>query len=110
MLFENQSIAQDELTEIPCIDLIDLSHCKILKMPNFKHTCINKVDLTHNLLANKQYLMISKFSTYFLDYLNLEWNNITELTPIISNQKFKQDSYKNKNSPMDYFLGKFEHY
>ena len=98
-------LAEDEFTEILCVDEIDLSNCKIRHMPNFEHTCINKISLAHNSLANKQHLVISKFSTYFMDYMDLQWNNITELKPIISNQKFKEDSYSHKNSPTAYFMG-----
>lgn len=98
-------IEEDEFTEILCIDELDLSHCKVKFLPNFEHTCINKVSLAHNALSNKQHLVISKFSTFFMDYLDLQWNNITDLKPIISNQKFRQDNYKIKNSPLNYYLG-----
>lgn len=107
-LFETNNKApldEDELTEILCVDEIDLSNCKIRHLPNFEHTCINKISLAYNSLANKQHLVISKFSTYFMDYMDLQWNNITELKPIISNQKFKQDDYSHKNSPTNYFMG-----
>lgn len=99
-------IEEDEFTEILCIDELNLSHCKVKFLPNFEHTCINKISLAHNSLSNKQHLVISKFSTYFMDYLDLQWNNITDLKPIISNQKFRQDDYKIKNSPLNYYLGK----
>ncbi len=94
-----------DLTEIICIDELNLSNCHIRNLPNLEHTCISKISLAYNALNGTQHLVISSFSTFFLDYLNLSWNNITELKPIISNQKFKQDSYLHKNSPINYFLG-----
>lgn len=103
---ENDGLSDDtELTEILCIDQLDLNNCRIKHLPNLEHTCINKLGLAYNRLNGRQHLVISRFSTYFLDYLDLQWNNITELKPIISRQKFKQDSYRHKNSPLQYFLG-----
>jgi hypothetical protein len=104
---EQQEKISDEtgLTEIICIDELNLSNCHISKLPDFEHTCISKVSLAYNNLSGLQQLTISRFSTFFLDYLDLGWNNISLLNPIISNQKFKQDSYLHKNSPINYFLG-----
>lgn len=106
-IFENNEapLVEGEFTEILCIDEIDLSNCRIRHLPNFEHTCINKISLAYNSMQSKQHLVISKFSTYFMDYMDLQWNNITELKPIISNQKFKQDDYSHKNSPNNYYMG-----
>ena len=105
LLGEQVLIDEDDLTEILCIDELDLSNCHVRFMPNLEHTCVNKIRLAYNKLYGKQHLIISRFTTFFLDYVDLQWNNVTELKPIISSQKFKQDSYTHKNSPMEYYLG-----
>jgi hypothetical protein len=40
-----------------------------------------------------------------MDELDLKMNNITNLKTIFSNQIFKQDNYKIKNSPINYYYG-----
>lgn len=48
---------------------------------------------------------MSNFSTYFTDYINFQYNNITKIKISLSNQKFKQDLYVIKNSPNNYYFG-----
>jgi hypothetical protein len=75
-------------------------------MPNLQHTCINKIDLSNNLLSSKIHLVLSKYTIYFMDYLNLQSNNITYIKLIDSEQKFKQDKYEIQNSPRDFFYAR----
>ena len=56
-------------------------------------------------MSGNTHLVTSKYSIYFMDYLDLKSNNITNLKLIVSEQKFKQDSYTNKNSPFYYYYG-----
>lgn len=92
--------------EILCIDNLDMKNCKIRHIPNLIHVCINVIDFQSNLISGITHLAISNYTLYFLDYLNLRSNNITHIEFRISGQKFKQDFYKNQNSPMNYFYGR----
>lgn len=75
-------------------------------MPNLQHTCINQLDLSSNALNDSIHLFLSKYTVYFLDLLNLQNNNISYIKVITSEQKYKQDLYAAKNSPLDYFYGR----
>jgi hypothetical protein len=95
----------DVIEEALCIDELDLSNCKMQRIPNLQHTCINKIKLPYNLFSGSVHLVISKYSIYFLDYLDLQYNNIKFLKVFISEQQFKQDKYPLQNSPFHYFFG-----
>ena len=100
------NIVQDDLTEILCVDEIDLSNCKLESLPNLEHICINKLNFAYNSLNGHLNLLMSNFSTYFNDYINLQFNNITYINIRMSKQKFKQDLYVHKNSPNSYHFGR----
>ena len=102
---KNSLIEQDELTEILCIDELDLTNCHIKRMPNLEHVCINKISLAYNKLNGPVNLVTSKFTVYFLDYINLQENDVTTINLIVSKQKFKSNDYVKKNSPLHYYLG-----
>jgi hypothetical protein len=95
--------------EVLCIDQFFLNNCRIKRMPNLMHTCINKLDLSYNLLNDSIHLYLSKYTVYYMDYLNLQANNITYMRVITSEQQYKQEKYSIKNSPMNYFYGKVNH-
>lgn len=99
------SVSQGE-NEILCIDVLNLSNCKLKRIPNLQHVCINKIDLKSNLLSGNAHLIVSNYTLYFMDYLNLQSNNLTYIEFFISGMKFKQDSYKIQNSPVNYFYGR----
>ena len=103
---DKKRVDEDEMTEAICIDQLDLSHNKIKYLPNLEHVCINKIKMPYNLLTNKQHLYISDASVYFMDYIDLQHNNITNMTFIISSQAFKQDFYTKQNSPNDYYMAR----
>lgn len=95
----------DIAEEALCIDELDMSNCKMQRIPNLQHTCINKIKLPYNQFSGSVHLVISKYSIYFLDYLDVQSNNITFLKVLISDQQFKQDKYALQNSPFHYFFG-----
>ncbi len=106
LLIKNDVIEQDDFTEILCIDQVDFSFCKLEYLPNLEHVCINKLNFAYNQLNKSYGLFISNFSTYFIDYINLQYNDIKHLSvKAMSNQVFKQDYYKHKNSPISYYFG-----
>ena len=92
--------------EVLCIDNVFLNNCRIKRMPNLQHTCINKLDMSYNLLNDSIHLFLSKYTVYFMDYLNLQANNISYIKLITTDQKYKQDAYAVQNSPMNYFYGR----
>ena len=94
--------------EVLCIDQLDLSDCQLASVPNMQHTCINKIDLSRNRIAGSVHLVISRFSIYFLDYLDLQANNITKVSLVVSDAKYKQDFYPSQNAPYHYFYGSEE--
>jgi hypothetical protein len=86
----NENRVKDEiLRETLCLDQLDLSNCAIQRVPNMQHTCVNKIDLSENDVQGKTHLVISLFSVYFLDYLDLKGNNVTKLSLIVSNEKYE---------------------
>jgi hypothetical protein len=91
--------------EILCIDELDMSNCKLERIPNLQHSCINKIDLSRNIIKDRELLVLSNYTVYFLDYLNLQGNSITNLKFVTSGQKFVQDTYLVQNSPLNYFYG-----
>lgn len=106
LLIKNDDIEQDDFTEILCIDQVDFSFCKLEYLPNLEHVCINKLNFAYNQLNKSYGLFISNFSTYFIDYINLQYNDIKHISvKAMSNQVFKQDYYKHKNSPTSYYFG-----
>jgi hypothetical protein len=92
--------------EVLCIDQFFLNNCRIKRMPNLQHTCINRLDLSFNLLAASVHLILSKYTVYYLDYLNLQSNNISYFKVITTEQEYKQEKYAVKNSPLNYFYGR----
>lgn len=91
--------------EILCIDDFDLTNCKIRRMPDLQHACVNQMTLVNNLLSGSVIVTLSNYTLYFLDYLDLRWNNITKLKFAISGTKFIQDTYVVQNSPVNFFYG-----
>jgi hypothetical protein len=102
---EVKNQTENSKLEALCIDLLDLSKCQVKRMPNLQHSCLNQIDLNRNSMTGSIHLVLSKYSVYFLDYLNLQSNNITFIKLIVSEQKFKQDAYFIQNSPFHYFFG-----
>lgn len=92
--------------EILCVDNLDLSYCKIHRIPSLAHACINTIDLRYNLISNYSRLAVSNYTLYFLDRIDLRYNNITKLYAVTVGQKFVQDDYKVQNSPINYFYGR----
>lgn len=91
--------------EIMCIDRLDLKNCKIHAVPHLIHVCINSIDLQSNLISGRAHIIFSNYSLYFLDYINLQSNNITYIHFIRTDFKYKQDLYAIQNSPIHYFYG-----
>lgn len=91
--------------EALCIDHLDLTGCQLQRLPNLQHTCLNKLSLAYNQLSGSVHLVISNYSLYFLDYLDLQNNNVSHVKMLVSEQKFKQDRYPIQNSPFHYFYG-----
>lgn len=89
--------------EILCVDSLNLANCKLQRIPHLPHACVNKLDLNNNLISGSSRLVVSNYSVYFMDYINLQANNITKLKIILNGQKFKQDYYNMQNSPLNYF-------
>ena len=85
---DDNRVKDEILRESLCLDQLDLSNCAIQRVPNMQHTCVNKIDLSENDVQGKTHLVISLFSVYFLDYLDLKGNNVTKLSLIVSNEKF----------------------
>jgi hypothetical protein len=112
LIVKNASVKQkntpaevdDPLREILCIDKLDLSRCQIKTMPSLQHVCINQIDLSSNRIHGNVFLHLSSFSLYFLDYVNLQSNNITRLKLITNQRHYKQDEYKIQNSPFEFAL------
>jgi hypothetical protein len=96
----------ETVREILCIDELDLSNSRLTRLPNMQHTCVNKLDLSENQIKGMSHLVISQFSVYFLDYLDLKANNITQINLIVSEEKFVNvKKYTSENSPYHYFYG-----
>ena len=78
-----------------------------------QHTCVNRVDMSENSMQGPVNLVISLFSIYFLDYLDLKANNITRLKLVISEQQFNDNhandaQFDTQNAPYHYFYGSTE--
>jgi Leucine-rich repeat (LRR) protein len=98
----------DPYRRILCIDHFDLTNCELFRMPSMEHTCLNKLSLGYNQLRGQTHLVVSMFSLYFLDYLDLQMNNISDIKFVLSSQKFKQDDKKSfgHNSPESFMMSK----
>ena len=103
----NKTKDTDEtVREILCLDQLDLSNSRLTRLPNMQHTCVNKIDLSENQIKGMSHLVISEFSVYFLDYLDLKANNITQINLIVSEEKFVNvKKYTSENAPYHYFYG-----
>ncbi|CAF0932902.1 unnamed protein product [Brachionus calyciflorus] len=103
VLTKNIGEEKDEQIKMLCLDNADFSHNRILKVPNFQHSCISRVNLEHNQISSYQHLVVSNLTLYFLDLISLRFNNLERLGIVLSDQKFKSDFYTSKNSPFNYF-------
>lgn len=105
----NNNITKDTdetVLEILCIYQLDLSNSRLTRLPNMQHTCVNRIDLSENQIKGMSHLVISQFSVYFLDYLDLKANNITQINLIVSEEKFiNVKKYTSENAPYHYFYG-----
>ncbi|RNA10154.1 slit -like protein [Brachionus plicatilis] len=106
VLFSNMKVPSDKLKKILCIDRLDFGNNVMNKIPNLMHSCISKINLENNHLDKMQRLIVSNFTIYFLDEVNLKNNNIESISVGLSGQKYMSDFYPSKNSPVDYFYGK----
>lgn len=104
-LLPNISMNNDKLKKILCIDRLDLHSNLLERIPNMMHSCISNVNLENNQLVGPQHLILSNFTSYFLDELNLKNNRIEKINVGLSGQKYLSDFYTNKNSPVHYFFG-----
>jgi Leucine-rich repeat (LRR) protein len=95
----NQALNEEDLR---CIDEFYLDNSMLTSIPSLEFSCIGKISLSDSKLTNIITLKVSKFTLSMLKYINLQLNNITELTIVINEASTKLNKGNTNNNSITY--------
>lgn len=87
--------------DLRCINEFYLDNSYLSTIPSLEFSCIGKISLSNSRLNNEVTLKVSKLTLNTLKYINLQHNNITELTIAINEATAKHYTDNNNVTYID---------